>query len=967
MLMMGMGKMGSGLALSSILDQQQNQQRASDMQKEAQAKRAEILATPQTPAGYSQSLASNIVNPRTGLFNVKYGTYFTPHYADGGRVGMADGGDPRIERIARGIAAVESRGEKDPYASVGARSRKGDYPYGKYQIMGANIPEWGRAAGYPGLTIQQFRHSPEIQEAVARHQFGKMLAKSGNPNAVAGEWLGGPDWRHNRSADVLGTTVPAYMKKFASAYGHAPNAVASYGHPASAPVRVLATRPVTGERANVVAADRPSVAGASAALPPSATLSRINPADRSGPLLGSPAVAPTVSPVAPAPPRRPGFSLSDFSPIGSAHADEMAPTLPQGVIPRIRPGFESIQGPSQLAGLQAIKQLSPSSLEPASAGPKTGISGLDMERFVPPGMAGDRDLMGATPQGFGTFGPTDFSSEASAPSAPWDAEPVISRDVPAAAEAPAPARAPEPQAPAEKGKFWGDYRDYEPWSSDPIGKALDDIMGEKPMATHKGASMWDTGGGETERGGFDLGDLFRQFGGRVNMQDGGDPLAYLDPEMFSGESMSDQPAGFGGLEDQPENRVVATDMPERPVQPEQGLGGLRSPITGQPMVWGPASQALLAAGLGMMASDRVNPLQAIGEGGLQGLKYYQEASAQERAQQAADERMRRELAKERASELHWQADQQHKKNVLEAMERARAAGKIGVIGRDEFGNPKYGWVSGEKVGSEIEPTGATVRPGGADTSGLHYQDYLDTMDPQRADRIKAIAEGREQLPQGRYMEPIRQAVTQYDPNFSQQRFKVREEFANTGQTHAGGQIMFGNTALGHLGELSDDAHRLGNTGFRAWNWVKQHGKQALPGGGNPNLDAFEATKDRFIEEATKFYRGTGGTEADIQRAINRLSSASTPQELDAVIAKEAKLFESKISSLENHWRKHMGSMEIPVPDYEIKSNEAKKAMEKIQARAAGKSPTSIEEAAKKFGMTPEQIRAKYEEMKKGRQ
>ena len=56
MLMLGMGKMGTNLALSSIIGQQQDQQRASDMQRNAQAERAKIMATPQTPAGYSLSL-----------------------------------------------------------------------------------------------------------------------------------------------------------------------------------------------------------------------------------------------------------------------------------------------------------------------------------------------------------------------------------------------------------------------------------------------------------------------------------------------------------------------------------------------------------------------------------------------------------------------------------------------------------------------------------------------------------------------------------------------------------------------------------------------------------------------------------------------------------------------------------------------------------------------------------------------
>jgi hypothetical protein len=47
----------------------------------------------------------------------------------------------------------------------------------------------------------------------------------------------------------------------------------------------------------------------------------------------------------------------------------------------------------------------------------------------------------------------------------------------------------------------------------------------------------------------------------------------------------------------------------------------------------PLSQALFAAGLATMASDRVNPFQAIGEGGLRGLQYFQSASEQERERQ----------------------------------------------------------------------------------------------------------------------------------------------------------------------------------------------------------------------------------------------------------------------------------------------------------------------------------------------
>jgi hypothetical protein len=363
----------------------------------------------------------------------------------------------------------------------------------------------------------------------------------------------------------------------------------------------------------------------------------------------------------------------------------------------------------------------------------------------------------------------------------------------------------------------------------------------------------------------------------------------------------------------------------------------------------------------------VNPLQAIGEGGLRGLEYYQSASAQERAQQAAEARLAREMEQRRTTEQHWQTEMQHKRNVLEAAERARRTGKIGVIGTDEFGYPIRGWVSGENVGQPLEPSrGSTSRTTQTGAEGLHGEEFLNTLPGDTALQVKSIAEGRQAIPPGRYSQPLRRAVTQYDPDYSEQRKKVRDSFNATEPTKAGGQIIAGNTAIGHLGELSDAAHALGNTGFKAWNWAKQHGKSMTVG--NPKLEAFEATKDRFIEEATKFYRGTGGTEADIQRAIGRMSSANTPQELDAVIAQEAKLFESKVNALEDQWRKTMKSDAIEVGDinYGVVRGHAKDALEKIRSRVSGESG-SIEAMAKKYGMTPEQLRAKYEEMKKGRQ
>jgi len=978
MLMMGMGKMGGNLAMSTMLSNQQASNDAKSLQKEYQQKRADILATPQAPAGYSQSLASNMFNPHTGLFNVNYGTYYMPHYADGGRVGMADGGDPtRYQPTSRDLdywartVAREAANQGDKGMAAVAHAIKNRLESGRYGRSIADVvtahnqfSPWNyKMRGTHNDPRLLSVNSPEYKKAMEIVQ-GVASGKIPNPIGSAVNFAN-PALSSSRSLRTWinpmirsGNAIRIGEHVFGTPPGVSPGArryavSAPYGSPQTAPVSMAKVHPVTGEHPVVAADQRPVTQPEpmpSQAAPAGSVLNRINPKDPSGPLLGQPPIPPSANMPQTAPaPVKPGFGFASLiNPMGTAHADEAGPSMPEGVIPRIRPGFEAIQGPSQLAGLQATKQLSPTSLNAAMGTPKTGISGLDMERFTPPGMAGDRDLMGAQPQGFGTFAPSDFGPEASKPQAPWES-PVIAESGPErAAPSPAPKRA-EPQAPVgEKGKFFGDYRDYEPWASDPIGKALDDIMGEKPMSSHKGASMWDVGGGETQGGGFDLGDigdLFKQYGGRVGMADGGDPLANIDPEMFSEEPMSEDQSGFTpealSADDQvdPNDRIVATDRPEQREQPQQqqpGFGGLTSPITGKPMVWGPASQALLAAGLGMMASDRVNPLQAIGEGGLRGLEYYQSASAQEKAQQAAEARLAREMEQRKTAEQHWQTEQQHKRNVLEAMERARAAGKIGVIGTDMNGYPIRGWVSGEKAGqpldsSELLPS--TIKTG---VEGLHGEDYLNTLPGDMAPTVKAIAEGKMSIPPGRYGMPLRKAVTQYDPDYSEQRKKVRDSFDSTDFNKAGGQIIAGNTALGHLGELSDAAHALGNRGLKAWNWARQTGKSLTFG--NPELEVFQTVKDRFNEEATKFYRGTGGTEADIKRALDRLDAAKTPQELDAVIAEESKLFESKIKSLEDQWRKTMKSDAIETGgdvNYEVVRGHAKEALDKIRARTSG--------------------------------
>lgn len=129
--------------------------------------------------------------------------------------GVAPGASPPPTRslpgYASAIAGIESGGK---YDLLGPTTKAGDRAYGKYQIMGANIPEWTRAALGAAMTPEQFLVDPKAQDAVFDHRFGQYVDKYG-PTGAAKAWFAGEGGMNNPDAkDQLGTTVDAYARRF---------------------------------------------------------------------------------------------------------------------------------------------------------------------------------------------------------------------------------------------------------------------------------------------------------------------------------------------------------------------------------------------------------------------------------------------------------------------------------------------------------------------------------------------------------------------------------------------------------------------------------------------------------------------------------------------------------------------------------------------------------------------------------
>jgi len=124
-----------------------------------------------------------------------------------------------IEKAKGAIASIESRGQAAPYEALGPVTKRGDRAYGKYQVMGANIPSWTEEALGKRLTPEEFVKNPDAQEKVFEHHFGKAVKQYGNPYDAASVWFSGrPMARAGNDSDILGTTVPAYVSKFRASY-----------------------------------------------------------------------------------------------------------------------------------------------------------------------------------------------------------------------------------------------------------------------------------------------------------------------------------------------------------------------------------------------------------------------------------------------------------------------------------------------------------------------------------------------------------------------------------------------------------------------------------------------------------------------------------------------------------------------------------------------------------------------------
>ena len=116
------------------------------------------------------------------------------------------------------ISRIESGGRYDLQGPV---TSSGDRAYGKYQVMGENIPQWTRDALGRSMTKEEFLNDPAAQDAVFNHRFGGYVNKYG-PGGAARAWFAGEGGMNNPNArDILGTSVDSCERQFLRGLGNA--------------------------------------------------------------------------------------------------------------------------------------------------------------------------------------------------------------------------------------------------------------------------------------------------------------------------------------------------------------------------------------------------------------------------------------------------------------------------------------------------------------------------------------------------------------------------------------------------------------------------------------------------------------------------------------------------------------------------------------------------------------------------
>jgi len=147
-----------------------------------------------------------------------------------------------------------------------------------------------------------------------------------------------------------------------------------------------------------------------------------------------------------------------------------------------------------------------------------------------------------------------------------------------------------------------------------------------------------------------------------------------------------------------------------------------------------------------------------------------------------------------------------------------------------------------------------------------------------------------------------------------------KEYASTKPGTAGGTLVANNTAIAHLGLLSDAIDALGNKNTKLFNTLRQKYNEQT---GSTVGATFDTVKQAVSGELAKV---TGSLSQGEQEAIKGpLDKSNSPQALKAAVRSAVQIMDGKIGALHDHYVSVMGEE----PDSPLLSPDAQKVRDRL--------------------------------------
>jgi hypothetical protein len=258
--------------------------------------------------------------------------------------------------------------------------------------------------------------------------------------------------------------------------------------------------------------------------------------------------------------------------------------------------------------------------------------------------------------------------------------------------------------------------------------------------------------------------------------------------------------------------------------------------------------------------------------------------------------------------------------INEALTNKEKYQKTGV---DAFGNENYGFVNerdqtingrpigqGGDTGGGAQTSGGFLAPGVKSIdSSLTGDDYLKQFSPEIRAAVDNYVQGKSTPtgnPRKGFTQTVKMIAQKYGADTGQSvddatfaaRKQMRNQLSSSAPSSLGGQINIGNTAAGHLADLTEKAVGLGNwdTGLAPLTSLVNSAR-GLGTEQAAKMEALKGAAQHYGQEITKFYAGSPGGTAERDRFIESVNGARSPKELAAILATEGELMRSRLDAL----------------------------------------------------------------------